>query len=106
MRDRNEMLQMIKEKVRETEPGATLILYGSYARGEEHEDSDIDVLILVNRDEEKMTWKERTEVAVQLNPVEWEIGVPISPVVYSKVGWANHRVTPYYENVNREGIVL
>ena len=59
MRDKRYILQLIKDSVQQTEPGATLILYGSYARGDEREDSDIDILILVDRDKEKITWDEK-----------------------------------------------
>lgn len=106
MKDKKYILQLIKQRVQQTEPGATLILYGSYARGEERDDSDIDVLILVERENEKMTWDEKMQIIYPVNSVELETGTPISPVVYTKKGWANHRVTPYYENVNREGIVI
>jgi predicted nucleotidyltransferase len=106
MKDKSHILQMIKQKVQEAEPNATLILYGSYARGEETEDSDIDVLILIDRETEKLTWDERIEIAYPVNRIELETGTIISPVVYTKKGWANHMVTPFYENVNKEGIVL
>ena len=106
MGDKNHILQMIKDSVQKTEPDATVILYGSYARGEEREDSDIDILILVDRDKEKITWDEKMKITHPICDIELEMETIISPVVYSKKGWANHRVTPYYENVNREGIVL
>lgn len=97
---------MIKDSVQQIEPNATVILYGSYARGEEGEDSDIDILILVEREIEKITWDEKIKIISPISSIEWETMSIISPVVYTKKGWANHRVTPYYENVNREGILL
>ena len=97
---------MIKQKVQETEPNATLILYGSYARGEEREDSDIDILILIDSEKEKITRGEKTKITYPISDIELETETIISPVVYTRKGWANHRVTPYYENVNKEGIVL
>ena len=106
MTDKRYILQMIKDSVQQTEPGATLILYGSYARGEEREDSDIDILILVDRDKEKITWDEKIKIINPISRIEWETMSIISPVVYTKKGWANHMVTPYYENVNKEGILL
>ena len=106
MTDKKYILQRIKDSVLQTEPGATVILYGSYARGEEREDSDIDVLILIDSDKEKIKWKEGEHIVYPLNRIGVETSVVISPVVYSKKGWANHRVTPFYENVNREGILL
>ena len=55
MQNKALILERIKNSVKETAPDATLILYGSYARGDEREDSDIDLLVLVS--EEKLTRK-------------------------------------------------
>ena len=55
MQNKAQILERIKNSVKETAPDATLILYGSYARGDESEDSDIDLLVLVS--EEKLTRK-------------------------------------------------
>jgi predicted nucleotidyltransferase len=98
------ILQSIKESVSATDPGATLILYGSYARGDFREDSDIDVLVLIDKD--KVTMDDRRRVSSSLYKIELETGVMISPFLSSKKDWASHKVTPFYENVNREGIVL
>lgn len=106
MKDKHHILQMIKRTVLATEPSATLILFGSYARGEEREESDIDVLILVEREHAKMSWDEKMKIIASVSRIEWDAGVAISPIVYSKLGWAIHRVTPFYENVNREGVLL
>ncbi len=85
-------------------PGADVILYGSYARGDHNEESDIDLLILV--DKEKITRADEHSITDPLYDIELNTGVIISPMVYAKTDWANHRVTPFYENVNREGLHL
>ena len=51
MNDKNFILQLIKKSVKSTEPNAILILYGSYARGDYKEDSDLDLLVLIDKDE-------------------------------------------------------
>jgi len=106
MQNKSHILQLIKDSVTTTEPGATLILYGSYARGDYREDSDIDLLILVDKDKDKMTRDEEIKITHPLFAIEFETGTVISPRVYTKKAWANHRVTPFYENVNREGRII
>ena len=103
--DRQNILDRIKATVQATAPGATVILYGSYARGEERPDSDIDILVLVDK-EGKLSFEEETKIAYPVYDVSFDVDKLISVNIYTKTGWANHRVTPYYENVNREGIML
>jgi len=98
------ILQRIKDSVTGIEPGATVILYGSYARGDYHAESDIDILILV--DKEKISHKDEDRITFPLYDIEFETGTLISPHVYTKKAWADHRITPFYENVNREGKLL
>ena len=105
MANKDRTMQLIKDSVRSTAPQATLILYGSYARGDYNEDSDIDLLILI--DKEKITRDDKIKITYPLYDIELENGILISPKVYSKKFWqTEHKVTPFYENVNREGIVL
>ena len=105
MTDKAHILQLIKESVNATDPKATLILYGSYARGDYHEESDIDLLILV--DKEKVTLEDRKKFAYPLYDVELKVGIIISPLVHSRNLWeTNKMVTPFSENVKREGLVL
>ena len=56
----SQILQQIKRSFSVTDPDATLILYGSYARGDQREDSDIDILVLVNKD--KITYDDRKRI--------------------------------------------
>lgn len=44
------LLQLIKRKVLEINPNAKILLYGSRARGTEHNESDWDLLILLDKD--------------------------------------------------------
>ena len=105
MADKNYILQRIKESVKNTAPGATLILYGSYARGDNKNDSDIDLLVLLNTD--TVTYDDEKRIKYPLYHIEYDTGVIISPLVFSKKIWeTKHRITPFYQNVIKEGVVL
>jgi predicted nucleotidyltransferase len=100
-----QILEQIKTSVRATDPDATLILYGSYARGDYRVDSDMDVLVLL--DKEKITFDDRKRIAYPLYDIEMDINIHISPMIYSRNSWDTKvSITPFYKNVMREGIVL
>ena len=105
MKDKSHILQLIKKSVSKTEPGAVLILYGSYARDDNRDDSDLDLLILVDKD--KITRADQKRIKYPLYDIEFDTGTIISPLIFSRKDWEkNHRITPFYENVAREGKVL
>jgi uncharacterized protein len=103
--DKNAILNSIKQSVMVTDPHATVILYGSYARGDFNEESDMDILVLIDND--KVTWEDRKRIGYPLYDIELKSGIIISKIVYSKKVWSDPAfVTPFYENVKRERIVL
>ena len=83
-----------------------VILYGSVARGTQTEDSDIDVMILVDgTDVQLREYNERlsdisTELALKYVKV-----FSIIDVKYQEYQeWKT--VSPFYKNVDREGVVV
>ena len=105
MKDTNAILGLIKSTVRATEPNAILILYGSYARGDNRDDSDVDLLVLL--DKEKITRADEKRIKYPLYDIEFNIGTIISPLVFSKKDWeTRHKITPFYDNIKKEGRVL
>ncbi len=102
---RNKVYLQIKDIVHRVAPTAKTILYGSQARNEAHDDSDIDLLILL--DGEKMSLKDEEAITLPLYELELRTGVSISPIVMLKKLWENRPFkTPFYMNVINEGIVL
>lgn len=97
--------EMIKAMVRKKDPTADVILFGSHARGQANQDSDWDILILLNKPHvTRLMEKEFTD---ELFEIELEQGEVISAFVFSKSEWENkHSVTPLYHNIAREGIRL
>jgi len=80
-----------------------VILYGSYARGDFQENSDVDVMVLV-----KIAPEEIEESIFDLAfDIEMEQGIHISPIIKNKEQfeyWAD--VLPFYRNVRNEGVEL
>lgn len=100
-----DIFAQIKAIVAAVEPTAEVIVYGSYARGEQRRDSDIDVLILVDKPE--LTLEEEKRIKYPLYDLEFDTGQIISPLVLTKEDWEQrHAVTPLYENIQEEGVAL
>lgn len=83
-----------------------IILYGSYARGDYKKNSDIDIMILTDfNDEEIVKYKELIwNITYDL---ELENDIIISSIL-KNIDKFNHlsNILPFYTNVNTEGIVL
>ncbi len=80
------------------------ILFGSYARGDAEDDSDIDVMVLVDSPREDIaekTWEISTVAAdLLLNS-----GIVVSPIVENRGYFQqNADFLPFYRNVMREGV--
>ena len=88
-----------------TEPTATVILYGSQARGTSNKQSDIDILILVDND--KITYSDEQRIKYPIYDLEFETGKIISPVIISRNDWeTRHKITPFYKSIQKEGVTL
>ncbi len=96
---------LIRDRIAKKNPNAQIVLFGSRARGQATKDSDWDILILLNAvNVSRETEKEYRE---ELFDLELEIGEPISTFVFSKKDWeVKHSVTPFYQNIKKEGILL
>jgi len=103
MADKEKILLKIRKSIELSAPGAKVILYGSYARGSYKEHSDIDILILLDKD--IISREDEIRIKYPLYDIEFDTGQIISPLVLSKSDWeSQHKITPFYENVMREGV--
>jgi predicted nucleotidyltransferase len=100
-----ELLQRCKRAIREVVPDADVILYGSRARGDAHDYSDYDILIIVNGPVD-MRLKEK--ILDYVYPLELETGAVLTLFTYSKQKWDSrlYRAMPFHKNIDREGVLL
>lgn len=102
--DKSAMIDRIKQTAASVLPkGSTLYLYGSRARGDYHEDSDWDLLILL--DKPSLTFRDY-DYGYPFSELGWEINEEINAQVYSKQEWDGYHFTPFYKNVEHDKIVL
>jgi predicted nucleotidyltransferase len=98
-------LTRIKQTATSTIPkGGKAILYGSRARGDARSDSDWDILILLDKD--TLDQSDYDNVSYPFVLLGCDLGQEINPIMYTTKEWESYRITPFYENVTRDGIVL
>ncbi len=99
------LLAECKAAVLNVAPGASLILYGSRARNEARDDSDYDLLILVDG---PVDMKLERAIVNRLVPLEVRTGQVLTVLVYSREQWESplYRAMPLHKNVTREGVPL
>ena len=105
MNDKTKLISyLIKLNIREIDPNAQIILYGSRARCDEREDSDWDILVLTDSPTDIL---KESVFRDHLYDLELETGEPFSIFVFSKTDRnTKQSATPYYFNVTKQGIQL
>ena len=97
------LLSKIKSGIGSKDPNAEIYLYGSRARGDNHNDSDWDILVISPR--EKITFDFESDLHDPIFDIELESGEVISLLVYSKSDWNLKRaISPLFINVLKDGI--
>lgn len=91
--------------MREIEPAARIILYGSRARGDAAPDSDWDILVLLPG---TVDTERDLAVSRRLYELEREMDVVLSTIVFSETDWdsALYRAMPFHTNVEQDSIAL
>lgn len=81
-----------------------IILYGSAVRGTNTEESDVDVAILMQGNLDKETEGKLSEFIVDMN-LEYDKVFSVIDIDYEMFcKW--QKITPFYQNVMQEGVVL
>ncbi|MFR5678524.1 MAG: nucleotidyltransferase domain-containing protein [Blautia sp.] len=83
-----------------------VILYGSYARGDNHDFSDVDLMILVKMSDSEIKRIENDVYDIAFE-IEIETGIDISPIIKNEAQYEYWVDTlPFYRNVRDEGVVI
>jgi predicted nucleotidyltransferase len=84
-----------------------VILFGSYAYGQPHKDSDIDILF-INNEETYKNFEERIEMKMQLLKRLRNIDKPIDILAYTKKEWDElvAKNSSFVREINRQGVLL
>ena len=99
-----EIIQKLKETSKRVVPsGGQVWLYGSRARGDAHEGSDWDILILLNKPKLEAS---DYGIAYPFRELGWNIGEEMSPTLYTKHQWSSWTYLPFYKNVEKDKMVL
>ena len=92
------MVEIIKSDI------VKVILYGSVARGTNDEESDIDIMIIIKNELDSFAEDKLSDFIVDMNLKYDKVFSVIDVNVHKFDKWA--AVLPFYQNVDREGIVL
>lgn len=84
--------------------GAKVILFGSQARGDAREDSDWNVLVLIDKDH--LTQSDHDQYSYPFWELGWRIDAMIHPAVYTLNDWQTKANPIFRTNVERVGILL
>jgi len=84
----------------------SIILFGSYARGDYDEGSDIDIMVLADiPDKERRAW--RHELSLISSRVSLENDITVSIILCNKALFEERLpILPFYQNVMNDGVTI
>lgn len=84
--------------------GSRLWLYSSRARGDYRQDSDWDLIVLVDKESQQLQDFDR--YAYPFIELGWQTGEEINPMLYTRQEWEKRHFTPFYHNVEDDKIII
>ena len=84
----------IRTLKRQILPNDKVILFGSQARGDAHEDSDWDLLVIVNSDSTNLD--DEIKYSYPFAKLGWNFNMDLNVLLYSKNDWGKRTFMPFY----------
>lgn len=98
-------LQLLREQADKTMPAGSFVwLYGSHARGNHHEGSDWDLLLLL--DKKEINDDDFKQYGYPFILFGWQYGADVSPQLYTIQEWKQRQSTPFYNNVEHDKQII
>ena len=101
---RTQIISLIRDTIRSSEPTAQIILYGSRARGDARDDSDWDVLAIINKP--RLSLKDRSNIQYVVWDKGMALGQEINVFPYTRRQWEEAPPSLFKYNVMNEDIAL
>ncbi len=100
---KKDLIQNIRGIAQDILPlNAKIILFGSRARNDAREDSDWDLLIIL--DKEKRDVSDIEKYACPFMELGYELNAEINPILYTQKEWDKRGFTLFHHNIEKEGI--
>ena len=102
---RQEILNSFKQIAEQVLPkGSMVYLYGSRARGDNHADSDWDLLVLLDKPD--LEFGDFNKYSYPFVLMGWDYGLDVRPLAYTKKEWFNGPHAMFYYNVENDKEIL
>jgi len=99
-----QILKKIQALKRQILPNEKVILFGSQARGDAHEASDWDLLVLLDKPEKTIDdYRKYRHPFVELG---WSLGQYFSTKIFTSSEWEKQKPSLFYKNVEHDGIEI
>jgi len=95
-------MQALKRRIL---PNERVVLFGSRARGDARDDSDWDLLVLLNKDKRNFN-EDYDQYAYPFAEIGLKYGAVVSIRLFTTKNWEKGKAFPFYKNVEREGVEI